>query len=311
MTSAESRDMLMQLLGEVDVLKAQTAQGAGGNGSQRAQSFDNVEPDVAYEQDRGYEADGHAGTSTASHASQSGHLSLGSRGPSTKLGYERKFSDHRISTVHEANEEEFDRQDPSVDNTAHFSNRKCWSHIGRRTRGAAQFLWERRPQIPVAQQASVSNENTPRTDKGKKHKSSSSSGWIPKISRWSETTTSSVRGVFRGSKDSRKDHDLGEIHSGPSRSGSDLAAYEDFPPTDAAGDDKLHTGFSEPELNKPAHNYQHEHQMPPHPQTYMTPEDPKYKAHRNSLNLQHPQPRLGQPFRPAPSSRAPSTSTLP
>jgi hypothetical protein len=26
----------------------------------------------------------------------------------------------------------------------------------------------------------------------------------------------------------------------------------------------------------------------------MTPEDPKYKAHRNSLNLQHPQPRPGQ-----------------
>jgi hypothetical protein len=26
----------------------------------------------------------------------------------------------------------------------------------------------------------------------------------------------------------------------------------------------------------------------------MIPEDPKYKAHRNSLNLQHPQPRPGQ-----------------
>ncbi len=26
----------------------------------------------------------------------------------------------------------------------------------------------------------------------------------------------------------------------------------------------------------------------------MTPEDPKYKAHRNSINLQHPQPYRGQ-----------------
>ncbi len=289
-------DMLNQLLNEVDVLKSQTAQGAG-NGSQRAQSFDNVEPDVPYEQDRGYEPDGHAGTSTASHASQSGHLSLGSRGPSAKLGYERKFSDHRISTVHEANEEEFDRQDPNIN--THLSNPDMLTPHPVAQRGSSVPL-ETPPQAHVAQQGSRSNENTPRMEKGRKHKSSSSSGWIPKISRWSETTSSSVRGVFRGSKDSRKDHDLGEFHSGASRSGSDLAAHEVYERTDPEGDDKLLSGFSEPDLTNP----EHMHQMPPYPQTYMTPEDPKYKAHRNSLNLQHPQPRSGQPFRAALESGA-------
>ena len=74
-------DMLIQLLGEVDVLKAQTAQGGGGT---QDPSFENVEPEVPFEQDRGYEPEGHAGTSTASHASQSGHqLPLCSVAPST------------------------------------------------------------------------------------------------------------------------------------------------------------------------------------------------------------------------------------
>ena len=300
-------EMLMQLLGEVDALKAQTAQ-AAGNGSQRAQSFDNVEPDVPFEQDHGYEPEGHAGTSTASHASQSGHLSIGSRGPSTKLGYERKFSDHRISTVPEANEEDVEPQDSNLN--THFSKADTLVPHSTAQRGSSAPL-ATPPQAHVSQQASLSNENTPRTEKGKKHKSSGSSGWIPKISRWSETTTSSVRGVFRSSKDSRKDQDLGEFHSAPSRSGSDLAAYDDYPRMDPEGDDKLHTGFSEPDLHSPAHEYQtphhqhhHHHQIPPHPKTYMTPEDPKYKAHRNSLNLQHPQPRSGQPFRAALESGA-------
>ena len=294
-------DMLNQLLGEVDALKSQTAQ--GGSGSGQDQSFENVEAEVPFEQDRGYEPEGHAGTSTASHASQSGHLSINSRGPSTRMGYERKFSDHRISTVPEANEDDdFEHEDADA---THFSNPDMLAPPPAAHRGSSVPLGTP-PQAPPPQQASLSNENTPRTDKGKKHKSGSSTGWLPKISRWSETTTSSVGRVLRGGKDPKKGRDLGDLHSdGPSRSGSDLAAeYEDYR-IDPEGDDQLHTGFSEPNLHQPAGGSGAYHQpMPPHPRPYMTPEDPKYKAHRNSLNLQHPQPRSGQPFRAALESGA-------
>ncbi|KAK4191448.1 hypothetical protein QBC35DRAFT_487231, partial [Podospora australis] len=56
-------DMLFQLLNEVDVLKAQTAPGGAGV-AQDQQSF--MQPEIQYEQDQGYEPEGHAGTSTAS-----------------------------------------------------------------------------------------------------------------------------------------------------------------------------------------------------------------------------------------------------
>lgn len=236
-------DMLNQLLTEVDVLKSQTAPGGTGSTNTPGQLYDGMEHEVQYEQDRGYEPEGHAGTSTASHASQSGHLSLGSRGPSAKLGYERKFSDHRISTVPEADEGEFDRIDP-----AHNSYQQ---HVGDPNMLTPQAITQRGGSAPlstpphpdVPQQGSLSNDNTPRTEKGKKHKSSSSSSWFPKISRWSATTASSKG--FRNSKDSKKD-DLGESFQGPSRSGSDLAAYPDYR-VDPEGDDKLPGEFMEPE----------------------------------------------------------------
>ena len=236
-------DMLIQLLGEVDVLKAQTAQGGGGT---QDPSFENVEPEVPFEQDRGYEPEGHAGTSTASHASQSGHLSINSRGPSTKMGYERKFSDHRISTVPEANEDEFDHEEADA---THFSNPDLLAPHPSNQRGSSVPLGTP-PQAPPPQQASLSNENTPRNDKGKKHKSGGSTGWFPKISRWSESTTTSMGKVFRSSKD-KKGQGAAGLGAGMSRSGSDLAAYDEYQRTDPDGEDMLHTGFSEADLHHP------------------------------------------------------------
>jgi hypothetical protein len=273
-------EMLMQLLSEVDVLKAQTARPDGA--SPHGQSYENLHPEEQYEQDRGYEPEGIAGTSTASHASQSGHLSIPlSRGPSTKLANERKFSDHRISTVHEANEDEYD--DDEMDPEPRYTNPDLLSPGGHDDRRGSSVPLATPPQQPAPMQTgSLSNENTPRTDKSKKHKSSGSSSWFPKISRWSGTTSSSVGKVFRGSGMSRKEKDEEfTAHHIPSQSGSDLAAYADeYPNVDPYGADKLHTGFSETNLAGGP--------------TYMTPEDPKYKAHRNSLNLQHPQPRTCQ-----------------
>ncbi|KAL7622895.1 hypothetical protein AAE478_006574 [Parahypoxylon ruwenzoriense] len=295
-------DMLMQLLTDVDVLKHQTA-GPMGTLSTRAQSIDNMQPEVQYEQDRGYEPEGHAGTSTASHASQSGHLSIPpSRGASNRLGNERKFSDHRISTVPEDEGEYNDHS--ALPASQYGAQEGMLSPTGERPRGGSVPLGTPPQQPPQSQGYSVSNENTPRTEDSKKHKSRGSSSFFPKISRWSETTTSSIGRVFRSSGASKK-HDPPEdfLQSPPSRSASDMGHYDEFQHQDAYQSDKLHTGFSQqdllntdaPRMNENLPTTTPMQQAEPlAPAAYATPEDPKYRAHRNSLNLQHPQPRQGQ-----------------
>lgn len=318
-------EMLMQLLGEVDVLKAQTAQGGS------RPSFDNLQPAVQYEQDRGYEPEGHAGTSTTSYGSQSGHLSI-PRNPSAKSGYERKVSGsgNRISTVPEGDEEDhYDDSNVVVHNR---SGTDMMSPVQEITRGSSVPL-DTPPEPSTGARVSMSNDNTPRDNKGKKHKSSGSSSWFPKISRWSETTASSLGKPFRKSNTT----DANSFR-GHSRSGSDLADYEEDSLASPFGDDVLHTGFSSTHLHpqpkqadpnqietasnsrmpftmagisrtpvpptdrNDEHDSETDDDLPrssPFLEQHMAhlaaqEEDPKYKAHRNSVNLQHPQPRQGQ-----------------
>lgn len=285
-------DMLMQLLGEVDVLKHQTAGQAlvSGMGTHN-QSLENLEQ-VEYEQDKGYEPEGNAGTSTTSHGSQSGHLSLPqSRGPSAKGGYERKFSDHRISTVPEGDENEFDNH-PMTPGREYSDPNLFMSPAIPPTRGESVPLAT--PPQAAAQVSGhpASYENTPQTEAGKKHKSKGSSSFFPKISRWSETTTSSVGKIFRNS---RKQEPEEYFPHPPSRSGSSIGDYESYHQDQY--DDHLHDGYSQQDFSS---DIPHEvisptgYRTEAPPATYATPEDPKYKAHRNSINLQHPQPRPGQ-----------------
>ncbi|KAI1165650.1 hypothetical protein F5B18DRAFT_649599 [Nemania serpens] len=287
-------DMLIQLLTDVDVLKHQTS-GPVGMMSTRAHSLENLQPEIPYEQDHGYEPEGNAGTSTASHASQSGHLSIPqSRGASMRAASERKFSDHRISTVQEDEGEyeqaaEITRSHPSRDNML--------SPPSDRQRGGSVPLGTP-PQTAHGQQLSASNENTPRTAESRKHKSKGSSGFFPKISRWSETTASSIGKAFRSSGGSRRQETTEDFtHQPPSRSGSDLADFDPYQHQDSYGDDRLHSGFSQPALipqEMETSGTPGFHQRTTAPMVFATPEDPKYRAHRDSLNLQHPQPRPGQ-----------------
>lgn len=292
--------MLNQLLKEVDELKYQTAP-AGAASTHGHQSFDHL-PAGQYEQDHGYEPEGAAGTSTASHASQSGSLSH-SRNASAKPAYDKRYADNRISTVHEATEEEYEQPHPAHGHgNGHGQAEGAQPRYGdRNTFTPDQANHQSGPQ-PLATpaeatapvQAPASNGNTPKTDKAKKHNSRGSVSWFPKsLSRWSETTTSTVTKAFRSSKGKEPSTPAdGYLQDSSSRSGSDLAAYqEDYDRAMARfSSDKLHTGFSQPDLME---------FTPPQP-TYvqpsmrLTPEDPKYKAHRNSVNLQHPQPRSGQ-----------------
>lgn len=276
-------DMLMQLLGEVDVLKTQTAplpsSGAG-------QSSDNLHPEGQFEQDRGYEPEG---ISTASQPSPSGQLSIPqNRVQSTKSVNEARPSDHRVSTVQEHEDEyQYDHASPApVDRTD--TGYLSASHQEQAQRGISVP-----PESPMQlnspnQHQALSADNTPRTERGKKHKSSSSSGWLPKISRWSESTATSVGRALRGNGKKESKYDDAQL---PSRSGSSVGSYDPEYDHDPYGeDDKLHSGFSDPNLGMTqppadAANSQG---------TYVNSEDPKYKAHRNSINLQHPQPRPGQ-----------------
>lgn len=247
------------------------------------------------DRDRGYEPEGNAGTSSASHASQSGHFSTPrSRGPSATRPFEvRKVSDHRISTVPEGDEEELSAEEEAVLGNQ-FEHNELLSTPTRAdiARGNSAPL-NTPPQTHVPP-ISLSNDNTPtspitpKTDKSKKHKSSSSTGWIPKISRWSETTVSTVAKGFRSNRSSKQKEQMN--HSPPLRSQSALDTYDSL--HDPYGDDKLPQGSAE------AFRFQSEQVAPPTPQPQLqSPEDFKYKAHRNSLNLLHPQPRPGPTVR--------------
>lgn len=297
-------EMLVQLLGEVEGLKV--AQGLRIEHGIPEESYDDLDEEDGYDNDRGYEGD--TGTSIASHATQSGHLSLPRASGGPKGFDQRKFSDHRISTVDEGDEEELDqheikREDQAADNQ--FENTTLFEptdHLQTPTRsvprgGSVPLDTPPQQAMPLA---SLSNENTPKTDKSKhqKHKSSSSSGWIPKVSRWSETTASTVFKGFRSS--GRKEKGNGEQEeyaTPPSRSGSDLAGFADAD-RDPYGEDKLHSGFSQDGIEGPEEYDEHDPVLSFLPVANEVAEvDPKYKAHRNSLNLQHPQPRPGPTHR--------------
>ncbi|KAF7940720.1 uncharacterized protein EAE97_006906 [Botrytis byssoidea] len=320
-------DMLVQLLGDVEGLKV--AQGLQ-NGTLDYDDF----PEGRSEQDRGYVPEGNAGTSTASHGSQSGPLSIQpSQSRNTNRGFDgRKFSDHRISTVPEDDEDE-DEDELSPHEQEILNNQfENDADVLTPTRETFRERGESLPLDTPPQQykasGSLSNDNTPRTetDKNKKHKSSSSSGWIPKVSRWSETTASTVFKGFRNSGRKSGSKEPEHYNSPPSRSDSGLGTYQteqeqtdqdrerDFdhdkfieptrvesPATPrsvrslAKSDDKLHSGFSSEQLHQQFLN--EEIPLSLLPGVLPGVEDPKYKAHRNSLNLQHPQPRQGPTHR--------------
>ncbi|KAI9780650.1 MAG: hypothetical protein M1839_006591 [Geoglossum umbratile] len=275
---AKIEDMLVQLLGEVEGLKAAQDLHTTGTRSQpmSIHSYDNLQTTQ-----QGYEPEGQAGTSSTN---PSGYFSNPpSRQPSGMRGFDgRRASDHRISTVPEGDEELSAQGRATPDNR--YNHSEQLTTPTQYARGGSVPL-DTPPQVQVPL-AAHSNDNTPKTERHKKHKSSSSS-FLPKISRWSESTTASITRGFRSS--GRKDKDFSEAAS---RSGSDLEPWADYG-HDPRGADRLRSQHSLE--NDPAGQ---ENQRPPSP-LIPTPEqeDPKYQAHRNSINLQHPQPRPGPTHR--------------
>lgn len=271
-------EMLQTLLGEVEGLKA--AQGLRPRAStQRSNSLDSYDDLHANGPEAGYEPEGQAGTGST--GNQSGYFSNSpSRHGTGMRGQEgRRGSENRISTVLEG-DEELDAHEQNVLSNQFENSEQLLTPTREYARHGSVPL-NTPPQVHIPTGAH-SNEHTPRTgtDKSRKHKSSSSS-FFPKISRWSKTTASSVGDNFRNSN--RKERPLSEA----SRSGSELN-YNTNDHYDLQGDDRLQSSSS---LEKEQTGSKNRPSSPLVPS--QVSEDPKYQAHRNSLNLQHPQPRPG------------------
>lgn len=279
-------EMLVQLLGDVEGLKAGQTMQPQGLGT-KSSSLDSINNPREVNQD-GYEPEGQAGTSST--GNQSGYLSTHSSRPpgDTRAFSGRKSSGNRVSTVLEGDEEPDENDDTvlygdQMSNVEDYEDRLATPTQELERGGSVPFATPPRAQVPTG---AHSNENTPRTntDKSRKHKSSSSS-FFPKISRWSKTTASSVGENIRQSIQ-RKERPYSEV----SHSGSDLN-YQTYDNYDAHGNDKLRSTHSlEGDEYLPAG----QENRPPSPLVPSQVSDhPKYQAHRNSLNLQHPQPRQG------------------
>ena len=272
-------EMFVQLLGEMEGLKAAHDIRPSANGTHPGSlnSYDNLRaagPD-------GYEPEGQAGTSS-SNGNHSGYFSNPpSRQASGMRGNEaRRGSQNRISTVLEGDEEVETRGQEVLDHQFE-NNENLLTPTRDFARGGSVPL-DTPPQVHIPTGAQ-SNEHTPKTgtDKSRKHKSSNSS-FFPKISRWSKTTSSSVADNFRGTA-RRGERPV----SSASRSGSE-GHYNTNDQYDLHGDDRLRSNDS---LDNDTVGQENRPPSPLIPS--QVSERPKYQAQRDSLNLQHPQPRIG------------------
>lgn len=274
-------DMLMQLLDEVEMLRVtQDGQSrAAGTVPDSLNSVRNLQ--------EGYEPEGRAGT-----ASDQSLFSAGRPMNEARNFSGRRDSAHRVSTVMEEREDEENLEPHEQDILDHqyVNERTLLAHQLEPTRPLSQPRMSTPPRKPVPI-GSQSNENTPKigSEKSSKHKHKSSGGTsFMKISRWSKTTASSFGDNLRNSlQPARRDRPSSEA----SRSGSDLhnGAYDQNGFYDPQGDDKLRSSYS---LEQDGH-VEDRPPSPLVPSTVSPADNPKYQAHRNSLNLQHPQPRQG------------------
>ena len=272
-------ETLERLLNEVQELKSGDVRTSAPATRESVDSYNNMHAAAA----DGYEPDGQAGTGSTG---QSGYFSSSpSRGPSAMKDF-RHDSQNRVSTVLEADEELDDHERNMLDDGMLTPTRE------HPRAGSVPLGTPPQTQFPAGTQ---SNEHTPKTssDRTRKHKSNSSS-FIPKFSRWSKTTTSSMADNPRNSN-GRRERPFSEA----SRSG-ELQQYDNghYSPT---GDDRI--GSNDSFVNDPTATAQAQRQddveddRPPSPlipsEVSAKSEDPKYQAVRNSVNLQHPQPRPG------------------
>lgn len=275
-------DMLVQLLGEIETLKAAQIQGErpptdtpsapATRGS--VDTYDNVQTGPG----SGYEPEGQAGTGST--PGNSGYFSQQSRNASQaprlhseSYGYNRA-SNNRVSTVIEDSEE--DRQVTPTQAQNH--------QMGAYT-------------TPIRQSQDSNNlEMSPPTATSSDERNNRRSTFsYPRLSRWSKTTASSG-GDYRGSMDS-----TGQRLRPESEASQSGEAIDVIPPVGSqwrmSEDDRLRSAESlAREDYAPSPDQEDEHLIEDGFEETIPREmldDPKYKANRKSLILEHPQPRQG------------------
>lgn len=283
-------EMLMQLLDEVEGLK--TNQNL--NQAPQGQSLDSYER-LRLPTDPGYEPEGRAGTEST--PNQSGYLSNHSSRRLMHSGFDhdRRGSDgHRISTVLEG-DEDIDNQNyqpPNGQQTAYEDTERLDTPTQEVHRGQSLPM-ETPPEQSAQFRGSQGAEDTPGTSKSRKHKSTVSSlfSGFPK-SRWSKTTASTEPDSATPSGGRKDDRALSEA----SQSGSQINMQDGYNDDyELREDDRLHSQNSLLAQQQAAQ--QPRSPSPLIPEERRSMEHPKYHAHRNSLNLQHPQPRPGPTHR--------------
>jgi len=290
--------MLVQLLGDVEALR--TLHSATGTNERGGSTSLNSADNARAPTDTGYEPEGQAGTSST--GDRSGFFSNNSSRQADYRGLgARRDTGNRVSTVMEGDEEYEDHHHHNNNNSSNnngldprgFDQGPDDGRTLQATPRADDYHHVRGGSVPLNTPprmhdqtvGSLSNENTPHLSAGetssRKHKSFASS-FIPKmVSRWSKTTASSAGENLRQSTQARTTRPYSQV----SRSGSNLGEYE----YDPQGDDRLRSDTSFPD-----EQYRDQENRPPSPLVPSQVSDyPKYQAHRNSVNLQHPQPRQG------------------
>jgi hypothetical protein len=269
--------MLMQLLGEVENLRsAQT--GHNTSNCIHPPSLNSVDH-VRAPTDPGYEPEGQAGTSST--GDRSGFFSNNSsrQADHWAQGSGRRESGNRVSTVMEG-DEDLEASDPNQQTKGNLAQSPV-RNLQEAARGTTEPL-ATPPRIQPPTVGTSSYENTPRMSsdgKPERRRKSISSSFLPKISRWSKTTASSIGDNFRGINSKAR------AYSQASQSGEHVDEFT----YDPQGDDRLRSNNS---LTN--EQYQGQENRPPSPLIpSQVSDNPKYQAHRNSLNLQHPQPRQG------------------
>jgi hypothetical protein len=276
--------MLVQLLGDVEGLKQiqqlTLDQQGGGGRSNSLTSYENLRAsgdpsgyDPSGYDASGYEPEGRANTNSS--PDQSGYLSNPSssrRINDLHSGYD-VVQTNRISTVHEDDEEYLERE-PRYEDPERMATPTQEAYHGR------SLSQQKTPPEETPRQSQ--EETTPK----RKHKSTSSSIFgIPKISRWSKTTSSTnPESLPRNSGSGEK-----RPYSTHSRSSSRDDYYDDEPY--AVRDDRSRSNSAL--SRRDGESIRSASPLIPDDELEYELDDPKYKAHRNSLNLQHPQPRAG------------------
>ncbi|KAK5164888.1 uncharacterized protein LTR77_009552 [Saxophila tyrrhenica] len=324
---AKVEGMLMQILDNVEDLKHQGGGLGSGQRDTVGSTYTNDSLDT-YERlrnapDPGYEPEGQAGTSSTN-ASHSGGLSLTPRGEKSQYhsGYDgRRGSVNRVSTVVEGDEDEELEPHESHVLDHQFEQNDRFSTPTQETVRSRGSLEAASPHNGVPYGGLQADEITPRsTDKQRKHKSSGSSqfgGGVPKVSRWSKTTSSSAAPDVEmlDSPNLRQQRPVSEASTRSSTGEYGDERYEDDRTRSTQSlrsERERGMGMEEtrsvrsqaskisrtpsPLIPSEAsmHRYDDEDESSPIQEDLDHElDDPKYQAHRNSLLLQHPQPRQG------------------